>query len=128
MFFYNVLGIKDTMVELPFHLIHFHILIKIDTKSIHRFKLVSKQCRDGLSSTEFAFKCCCYVEDYLEMLQDQGLFITSSVLLDLWPRELIQLYTGDDHHLTKKMQTFLEEMVIVENGQRTVYQVYDDDN
>ncbi|MFS8019379.1 hypothetical protein Hanom_Chr15g01403141 [Helianthus anomalus] len=41
----------------------------IDTKSIHRFKSVSKQWRDGLSSSEFAFKRGCYVEDYLEMLQ-----------------------------------------------------------
>ncbi|MFS7960493.1 putative F-box domain-containing protein [Helianthus anomalus] len=65
MCFYNVLGIIDTMVELSFHLILFHILIKIDTKSIHRFKSVSKQWRDGLSSSGFAFKHGCYVEDYL---------------------------------------------------------------
>ncbi|MFS7966053.1 hypothetical protein Hanom_Chr09g00769371 [Helianthus anomalus] len=64
------LGIKDTMVELPFDLILFQILIKIDTKSIHRFKL--------------------------EMLQLQGLFITSFVLLELWPCELIELYTFHD--------------------------------
>ncbi|MFS7952281.1 hypothetical protein Hanom_Chr07g00605091 [Helianthus anomalus] len=62
------------------------------------------------------------------MLQDQGLFITSSVLMDLWSRELCQLYFGDDHHLTQQNANVLEEMVIVENGQRTVYQVYDDDN
>ncbi|MFS8008766.1 putative F-box domain-containing protein [Helianthus anomalus] len=58
------------MVDLPFELILFQILIKIDTKSIHRFKLVSKQWRDGLSSSEFALKRGCYVEDYLEMLQE----------------------------------------------------------
>ncbi|MFS7913056.1 putative F-box-like domain superfamily protein [Helianthus anomalus] len=112
MFFYNVLGIQDTMVELAFHLILFRILIKIDTKSIHHFKLVCKEWRDGLSSKEFVEQRGSYVEDYMEMLQDQGLFINSSILMDL----------------TQKNANVLEEMVIVENGQRTVYQVYDDDN
>ncbi|KAJ0735579.1 putative F-box domain-containing protein [Helianthus annuus] len=116
------------MVQLPFHLILFQILIKIDTKSIHRFKLVSKQWRDGLSFPEFAFKRRCYVEDYLEMLQDQGLFITSSVLMELWPRELIELYGLHDQQASQKNLNVIEEMVVIENGERTVYQVYDDDN
>ncbi|MFS8002862.1 putative F-box-like domain superfamily protein [Helianthus anomalus] len=116
------------MVELPFHLILFQILIKIDTKSIHRFKLVSKQWCDGLSSPEFAFKRGCYVEDYLEMLQDQGLFITSSMLMELWPRELIQLYGLHDQQASQENLNVIEEMVVIENGERTVYQVYDDDN
>ncbi|MFS7943828.1 hypothetical protein Hanom_Chr06g00504791 [Helianthus anomalus] len=128
MCFYNVLGIIDKMVELPFHLILFHTLIKIDMKSIHHFKSVSKQWRDGLSSSKFAFKRGCYVEDYLEMLQDQGVFITSSVLMELWPRELIQLYKFDHQHLPQENSSVLEEIVMFENGERTVYQVYDYDN
>ncbi|MFS8032859.1 hypothetical protein Hanom_Chr17g01562651 [Helianthus anomalus] len=128
MCFYNVLGIIDTMVEFPFHLILFHILIKIDTKLIYRFKSVTKQWRDGLSSSEFAFKRGCYVEDYLEMLQDQGIFITSSVLMELWLRELIQIYKFNHQHLPQENSNILEEMVICENGKRTVYQVCDYDN
>ncbi|MFS7915306.1 putative F-box domain-containing protein [Helianthus anomalus] len=116
-----------SLVDLPFELILFQILIKIDTKSIHRFKLVSKLWRDGLSSSEFSLKRGCYVEDYLEMLQKQGSFITSSVLLELWPRQLIELYTFDDHQFSKTNANVYEEVVIIENGQRTVYQVYDDD-
>ncbi|MFS7949818.1 putative F-box domain-containing protein [Helianthus anomalus] len=115
------------MVELPFHMILFHILIKINTKSIHRFKSVSKQWRDGLSSSEFPFKRGCYVDDYLilcEMLQDQGVFITSSVLMELWLRELIQLYKFDHQHLPQENSNVLEEMVMFENGEHTVYQVY----
>ncbi|MFS8020376.1 putative F-box domain-containing protein [Helianthus anomalus] len=115
------------MVDLPFHLILFQILIRIDTKSIHRFKLVSKQWRDGLSSREFAFKRGCYVEVYLEMLQDQGLFISSSVLMELWPRELIELYSLHDQHASEENINVIEEMLVIENGERTIYQVYDDD-
>ncbi|MFS7903850.1 putative F-box-like domain superfamily protein [Helianthus anomalus] len=115
------------MVELPFHLIVFQILIKIDTKSIHRFKLVSKLWRDGLSSREFAFKCD-YVEDYMEMLEDQGLKITSSILMKLWPRELIELYGLHDQEASQENLNVTEEMVVIENGERTVYQVYDHDN
>ncbi|MFS8031521.1 hypothetical protein Hanom_Chr17g01546831 [Helianthus anomalus] len=89
------------MVELPFHLILFQILILIDTKSIHRFKL--------------------------EMLQDQGLFISSSVLMELWPRELIELYGLHDQHASEENLNVIEEMVVIENGERTIYQVYDDD-
>ncbi|MFS7995245.1 putative F-box domain-containing protein [Helianthus anomalus] len=119
MSFYNVLGIKDTMVELHFDLILFQILIKIDTKSIHRFKLVSKQWRDGFHLLNLLSN---------EILQDQGSFITSYVLLELWPRELIELYTFDDQQLTQQNLNIFEEMVIIHNGERTVYQVYDDDN
>ncbi|MFS8022676.1 putative F-box domain-containing protein [Helianthus anomalus] len=124
------------MIELPFHLILFKILIKIDTKSIHRFKLVSKQWLDGLSSPEFVFKRGCYVEDYLVMFivlyylqyNTISLFITSSVLMELWPRELIELYGLHDQQGSQENLNVTEEMVVIENGQRTIYQVYDDDN
>ncbi|MFS7966134.1 hypothetical protein Hanom_Chr09g00770301 [Helianthus anomalus] len=89
--------------------------------------VVSKQWRDGLSSSEFALKCGSYVEDYLEMLQEQGSFITSSVLLELWPHQLIELYTFDNQQLSKTNANVSEEVVIIENGQCTVYHVYDDD-
>ncbi|MFS7914589.1 hypothetical protein Hanom_Chr02g00155201 [Helianthus anomalus] len=65
---------------------------------------------------------------FQEMLQDQGVFITSSVLMELWPRELIQLYKFDHQHLPQENSNVLEEMVMFENGERTVYQVYDYDN
>ncbi|MFS7986341.1 hypothetical protein Hanom_Chr11g01009191 [Helianthus anomalus] len=61
------------------------------------------------------------------MLQEQSFFITSSVLLELWLRQLIELYTFDDQQLSQTKANVSEEVVIIENGQRTVYQVYDDD-
>ncbi|XP_021987040.1 replication protein A 70 kDa DNA-binding subunit C-like [Helianthus annuus] len=62
-----------------------------------------------------------------EMLQDQGLFISSSVLMELWPRELIELYGLHDQQASEENLNVIEEMVVIENGERTVYQVYDDD-
>ncbi|KAJ0586552.1 hypothetical protein HanIR_Chr04g0153201 [Helianthus annuus] len=61
------------------------------------------------------------------MLQEQGSFITSSVLLELWLHQLIELYTFDDQQLSQTNANVSEEVVIIENGQRTVYQVYNDD-
>ncbi|XP_035845382.1 uncharacterized protein LOC118491597 [Helianthus annuus] len=63
-----------------------------------------------------------------EMLQDQGLFISSSVLMELWPRELIELYGLHDQHASEENVNVIEEMVVIENGERTIYQVYDNDN
>ncbi|MFS7928605.1 hypothetical protein Hanom_Chr04g00322741 [Helianthus anomalus] len=64
----------------------------------------------------------------MEMLQEQGSLITSSVLLEFWPRQLIELYMFDDQQLSQKNLKVYEEVVIIENGQRTLYQVYDDAN
>ncbi|XP_035842174.1 replication protein A 70 kDa DNA-binding subunit C-like [Helianthus annuus] len=59
---------------------------------------------------------------FLEMLQDQGLFISSSVLMELWPRELIELYGLHDQHASEENVNVIEEMVVIENGERTIYQ------
>ncbi|MFS8023678.1 putative F-box domain-containing protein [Helianthus anomalus] len=53
------------MIYIPFDMLLFEILTKLNAISIHRFKCVSRKWQDGLSSFEFGLHHSIYVENYL---------------------------------------------------------------
>ncbi|MFS7928603.1 putative F-box domain-containing protein [Helianthus anomalus] len=80
------------MVYLPFEMVLFEILTRLNARSIDRYKCVCRQWRDGLSSFEFLFQHSTYVENYLDYLRDEGFYVVNEYYAEFCPPEQLQKY------------------------------------